>query len=238
VSARLQVINLKIAKNSARQRVELFRPSVAALPGKGFKICIKVCVVGWVTSLCYGLDDPRLLSNVIFYLFRKHPNWLWGSSNLVFNGWKLMVSLWHAYAGTEGRWNPALVGDGWPAAYHGRFSLGKDPVLIVYDAEWASGPVWLAREIWSLSGFDPWTVQFIASCYTAYFPGVKRPGREIGHSPPYNARNKNKWSCTSSPICVFGMDGNNFIFSLVGNITVSRESCWLRATSWMGLVRV
>ena len=34
-----------------------------------------------------------------------------------------------------------------------------------------------------------------------FFPGVKRPGREVGHPPPASAKVKNKWSYTSaSPI--------------------------------------
>jgi len=60
--------------------------------------------------------------------------------------------------------------------------------------------LWPAREIWPLPGFDPRTVQFVTSRYTAYFPGVKRPGHEIDHSPPSSAEAKNKWSCTSTPI--------------------------------------
>jgi hypothetical protein len=31
------------------------------------------------------------------------------------------------------------------------------------------------------------------------FPGVKRPGREADHSPPYSAEVKNVWSYTSTP---------------------------------------
>jgi hypothetical protein len=28
----------------------------------------------------------------------------------------------------------------------GRFTLGKDPLTIVYEAEWAPGPVWMGAE--------------------------------------------------------------------------------------------
>jgi hypothetical protein len=76
---------------------------------------------------------------------------------------------------------PALEGNGWSAAHSGRFPLSKESVLIVQEAEWASWPVWPAREVWPLPGFDSRTVQFVASRYTAYFPGAKRPGREIDH---------------------------------------------------------
>jgi hypothetical protein len=34
-------------------------------------------------------------------------------------------------------------------------------------------------------------------------PGVKRPGREADHSPPYSVEVKNAWSCTSTPQYVF-----------------------------------
>jgi hypothetical protein len=32
------------------------------------------------------------------------------------------------------------------------------------------------------------------------FPGVKRPGRETDHLPPYSAEVKNVWSYTSTPL--------------------------------------
>jgi hypothetical protein len=36
----------------------------------------------------------------------------------------------------------ALEGDGWSAPRPGRFIPGKDPVPIVQEAGWATGPVW------------------------------------------------------------------------------------------------
>jgi hypothetical protein len=36
----------------------------------------------------------------------------------------------------------------------------RDPVPTLQEAEWAPGPVW--------AGFDPWTVQAVASCYNDY----------------------------------------------------------------------
>ena len=45
-------------------------------------------------------------------------------------------------------------------------------------------------------------------------PGVKRPGREAIHSPPPNAKVKNKWSYTSAPpICLHSMNSDNFTLS-------------------------
>jgi len=40
---------------------------------------------------------------------------------------------------------------------------------------------------------------------------VKRPGRDVDHSPPSGAEAKNEWSYTSTPrICHHGMDRDNF----------------------------
>ena len=44
---------------------------------------------------------------------------------------------------------------------------GKDPVPIVQEAGWAPGPVWTgAKNLAPLPGFDPRTVQPVASRYT------------------------------------------------------------------------
>ena len=44
----------------------------------------------------------------------------------------------------------------------------KDPVPIVQEAGWATGPVWTGAENLAppSSGFDPWTVQHLESRYT------------------------------------------------------------------------
>ena len=44
----------------------------------------------------------------------------------------------------------------------------KDQVLIVHEAGWAPEPVWTGAENLAPSGFDPRTVQPIASRYTDY----------------------------------------------------------------------
>jgi len=44
----------------------------------------------------------------------------------------------------------------------GRFTPRKDPVPIVHDAGWDSGPVWMGVKILPPLGFDPQTVQPIA----------------------------------------------------------------------------
>jgi len=40
----------------------------------------------------------------------------------------------------------ALDGGGWSTPQPARFTPGKDPLPIVKDVEWASGPVWLGAE--------------------------------------------------------------------------------------------
>jgi hypothetical protein len=46
------------------------------------------------------------------------------------------------------------------------FTLGKDPLPITQEAGWASGPVWTGAENLAPPGFDPRTVQPVASRYT------------------------------------------------------------------------
>ena len=48
------------------------------------------------------------------------------------------------------------------------FTSGKNPVPIVQEAGWATGPVWTGAENLVPSGFDPRTVQPVASRYTVY----------------------------------------------------------------------
>ena len=40
----------------------------------------------------------------------------------------------------------ALYGGGWSTPRRGRFTPGKDPLPIVQEAGWASGPVWTGAE--------------------------------------------------------------------------------------------
>jgi len=56
----------------------------------------------------------------------------------------------------------------WSASRPGRSLPGKDPVLIVQKAGWAPGPVWTGEENLAPPGFDPRTVQAVASRYTDY----------------------------------------------------------------------
>ena len=45
---------------------------------------------------------------------------------------------------------------------------GKDPIPIVQEAGWAPWPVWTGAENFAPPGFDPRTVQPVASRYTDY----------------------------------------------------------------------
>jgi hypothetical protein len=44
----------------------------------------------------------------------------------------------------------------------------KDLEATIQEARWASGPVWTARKNLPPPGFDPHTIQHVASCYTNY----------------------------------------------------------------------
>ena len=47
-----------------------------------------------------------------------------------------------------------------------------------------------------------------------FLGGVKRPGRDVDHSPSSSAKVKNEWSCTSvPPIRLHGVEGEN-VFTL------------------------
>ena len=48
------------------------------------------------------------------------------------------------------------------------FTFGKDPVPIVQEAGWYSGPVWTSAKKLAPSEFDPRTVQPVGSRYTDY----------------------------------------------------------------------
>ena len=55
----------------------------------------------------------------------------------------------------------------------------KDPVPIVQEAGWASGPVWTGAENLVSPGFDPRTVQPVGSRYTDY---ATRPTQPTGNT--------------------------------------------------------
>ena len=61
----------------------------------------------------------------------------------------------------------ALEGGEWSATRPGRtLPPGKDPVPILQEAGWVSGPVWTGAENLTPPGFDPLAVQPVAIRYT------------------------------------------------------------------------
>jgi len=66
----------------------------------------------------------------------------------------------------------ALDGDGWSTPRLGRFSAGKDPVPIVQEVGWASGPVWTGAENLAYSGIrSPDRLARSESQYRLSYPG-------------------------------------------------------------------
>jgi hypothetical protein len=57
----------------------------------------------------------------------------------------------------------ALEGGGWSALRHGRFVPGKEPVPTVQEVGWAPGPVSTVAKYLAPTGFDPRTLQSVAS---------------------------------------------------------------------------
>ena len=46
------------------------------------------------------------------------------------------------------------------------YPLDGEPVPFVRESWWATGPVWMVQKISPLPGFNPWTVQSVASYCT------------------------------------------------------------------------
>jgi hypothetical protein len=57
---------------------------------------------------------------------------------------------------------------GWSIPCYGRFTPMNDPVPIVQEAGWAPGRTGRVRKISPQPGFDPQTVQLVASRYADY----------------------------------------------------------------------
>jgi hypothetical protein len=66
----------------------------------------------------------------------------------------------------------ALDGGGWSTPLPGRFTLGKDPVPIVYEAGWAPGTVWTGAENLAHTGIrSPDRPVRSESIYQLSYPG-------------------------------------------------------------------
>lgn len=55
---------------------------------------------------------------------------------------------------------------GWSTPHTGRFTLGKDPILIAEEVGWASRPFCIDPKKLAQPGLDPRTVQFVLIRYT------------------------------------------------------------------------
>jgi hypothetical protein len=68
----------------------------------------------------------------------------------------------------------ALDGDGWSTPRPGRFTPGKDPVPIVYEAGWAPGPVWTGVKNLAPTGIrSPDRPARSESLYRLSYPGPR-----------------------------------------------------------------
>jgi hypothetical protein len=66
------------------------------------------------------------------------------------------------------RCNPTRERGVWPVPRSSHFTSWKDLVSCIHGDGWASGPIWMARKTFPPSGFNPWTVESVASTYTDY----------------------------------------------------------------------
>ena len=85
------------------------------------------------------------------------------------------------------------------------FIPGKDPVPIVKGAGWAPGPVWTGAENLTPPGFDPWTVEPIASRYKDY---AFRPPCDILKGKSWNKKDGNECNVIGYMCEELGMEGN------------------------------
>jgi hypothetical protein len=85
----------------------------------------------------------RIISGALWATDKKYRP----TTNKFCRGYIWMRSIVLTTPGKKGKVVPlqALGGleGGWSAPHHGHFTPGKDPVPIVQEAGWASGPVWM-----------------------------------------------------------------------------------------------
>ena len=102
---------------------------------------------------------------------------------------------------------------GWSTPRPGRFTPGKDPVPILQEAGWPQGRSGQVRKISPTPGFDPRTVQPVASRYSDWdIPAHQGDGNKEIH---YQFPKKNyapylfRCSCTQCTVCHFR---HSFVF--------------------------
>ena len=111
----------------------------------------------------------------------------------------------------------ALRWGGWSAPHPGRFTPGKDPVLIVQEAGWAPGPVWTGAENLASTGIrSPDRPVSSESLYRLSYPGqLNRPLRS-GRIPTVTM------ACLASAVTIVLM--------------VSMQSCWRNLQLFLSLI--
>jgi hypothetical protein len=85
------------------------------------------------------------------------------------------------------------------------FTPGKEPVPVVQETGWAPGPVWTGAENLAAPGFDPQTVQPLASRYTDWATGptnfAKAPTRRTWNMMDEELRSAEKWGSLDLSMC-------------------------------------
>jgi hypothetical protein len=130
---------------------------------------------------------------------------------------------------------------GWWVWPPGRLTPGKDAASILQEAGWASGTVWTDTENLATPpppGFDPRTVQPVASRYNANVPDnwtKRRKRKTLIMSTTWTLiKGTYKYKGPLSLLAPYGIRGKLFIFILHCTTALSRSSPLLQ-TSWSHL---
>ena len=92
----------------------------------------------------------------------------------------------------------------------------------------------LTRTSLTGSGFRQFPVQWVSKVLSS---AVKRPGREVNHSPPSSAEVKSRWSCTSYPfILLHGVHRGNLVCTTFQDFLVSASVVALYHGTGRGLI--
>jgi hypothetical protein len=90
----------------------------------------------------------------------------------------------------------ALDVGGWSTPRPGRFSPGKDPVPIVWEAGWATGPVWTGAENLVPTGIrSPDRLSRSESPYRLRYPGPEESGGSVFNFSSRTSTCKEKLCC-------------------------------------------
>jgi hypothetical protein len=155
------------------------------------------CNCEMLQTLCTLLCKPLPL-----LLKSSKTTWWWCK-------WKEEFSLEQVHGGPQDEYSysstlcltSTLDGDRWSTSRHGRFTPGKETQYPFYKGlsgpQGGSGQV---RKIPPPSGFDPTTVNPVASLYTDW---VSRPRWWCKKAPKYVAKPQQITTCVGLKICMF-----------------------------------